>query len=168
MPKARQANLRPLVVSHGANSERKDRSRFLVEFDWVGTTDPTPVLCVPDALDALEQCEPGGWPEVMKKNRELALEARALLAAALKVELPAPDEMIGALAALPLPGAHFGAGALPGGGGFDPVQDRLWNRHRIEVPVFAWPAAGRRLIRVSAQRYNRRADYEKLAAALLE
>ncbi len=168
VPKARQAGLHPLVVSHGANSPRTDRSRFLIEFDWVGTFDPTALLAVPAALDALSQSEPGGWPEVMAKNRALALEARALLAAALKIELPAPAEMIGALAALPLPGHVAGPGALPGSGGFDPVQERLWARHRIEVPVFVWPEAGRRLIRVSAQRYNRRADYEKLAAALLD
>ncbi|MBS1148307.1 MAG: isopenicillin N-epimerase [Myxococcaceae bacterium] len=166
VPRARQAALRPLVISHGANATRTDRSRFRVEFDWTGTADPTPWLSVPQALATLEQCEPGGWPEVMEKNRALALEARALLARSLGVKVPAPEEMIGALAALPLPGREAGPGALPGSGGLDPLQNRLFEEHQIEVPVFAWPGGGQRLIRVAAQRYNRRADYERLARAL--
>ena len=166
VPKKRQAALRPLVISHGANATRTDRSRFRVEFDWPGTMDPTPWLCVPAALDALERLEPGGWPEVMRKNRALALEARAMLAAKLGVKEPAPAEMIGALAALPLPGVEAGPGALPGAGGLDPLQDRLFLEHRIEVPLFSWPGDGRRLIRIAAQRYNTMSDYARLAGAL--
>jgi isopenicillin-N epimerase len=166
VPPQRQAALRPLVISHGANAERTDRSRFRMEFDWVGTEDPTAWLSVPDALETMSHFEPGGWPGLMQRNRELVLEARALLAKALGVESPAPEEMIGSLAALPLPPMPPGPGALPGSGGFDSLQEKLWHEHRIEVPVFVWPAPGQRLIRVSAQRYNRRQDYEKLAAVL--
>ncbi len=165
VPRARQAGVRPLVISHGANATRTDRSRFRVEFDWVGTMDPSPWLCVPAALDTMERSVPGGWPEVMRLNRALAIEARTLLAAALKVDVPAPESMLGALAALVLPGHVAGGAALPGSGGFDPLQDALFHQHRIEVPVFSF--GGKRLIRISAQRYNRRADYERLAAALL-
>ena len=48
----------------------------------------------------------------------------------------------------------------------DPLQVALFERHRIEVPVPPWPAPPRRLIRISAQVYNRREDYEALARAL--
>ena len=37
---------------------------------------------------------------------------------------------------------------------------------RIEVPVMPWAPSGGRLLRVSAQLYNERADYEALCAAL--
>jgi isopenicillin-N epimerase len=103
----------------------------------------------------------------MARNRETALAARALLGKALGVEAPCPDGMLGALASLPLPD---GDGRPPDpaarGRQFDPLQDALLHRRGIEVPVMAWPAPPRRLIRISAQLYNAVADYERLADAL--
>ncbi len=157
----RRAGIHPLVVSHGARSPRTDRPRFRLEFDWTGTDDPTAYLAVPEAIRVLGAALPGGWPAVMARNRALALEARRLLGAALGVAPPCPDEMVGALAALPLPEGGPPAPPAP-----DPLQDALLERFRIEVPVIAWPAPPRRLLRVSAQLYNDAADYRRLAAAL--
>lgn len=150
----RQEGLHPAVTSHGANATRRDRSRFLLEFDWVGTDDYTPMLCVPAALRFLGRVFPGGWPELMRRNRALALEARRKLAAALAVRLPCPDEMIGTLAALPLPDGELA------------LQAHLYERHRIQVPIVPWPAAPHRLVRVSAQIYNRIEEYQQLGRAL--
>lgn len=144
----RQKGLHPPVISHGYNS-CAPRSKFLEEFDWTGTSDPTPWLCVPVVLDFFENLV--GWPALRERNRELALEARVLLAEALGVEAPAPVSMIGSLAALPLPD---GEGDL---------HQRLFDEHRIEVPVMPRRP---RLIRVSAFLYNEVADYRKLAIAL--
>jgi isopenicillin-N epimerase len=160
----RQTAIRPLAISHGANSPRTDRSRFLLEFDWAGTHDPTPYLCVPDAIRCLGSLLPGGWPAVRAANRRLALEARQTLCAAVGVAAPAPESMVGALATVPLPDGEGG----PGGRSNAPLQRALFERHRIEVPVFTWPAAPKRLIRVSAQLYNRIDQYEALAQALKE
>lgn len=163
-----QPLVRPLAISHGANAEDAGRSRFWLEFDWTGTDDPTAPLCVPAALAAVAALEPGGWAEVRQKNRALALEARALLCRALGVAAPAPDEMLGSLASVPLPVTDAVRAAPPARGGVDPFQDALWERHRIEVPVFPFPAPPARVLRLSAQRYNRLEQYARLAAVLPE
>jgi len=158
----RRRSIHPVSISHGANSMRRDRSRFLLEFDWTGTFDPTPWLSVPAALGFMRDVVDGGWPEVMRRNRELALRARDLLCATLNTEPPAPDAMIGAMAAIPLPDDPGVAAPSRYG---DPLQDALLEEHQIEVPIMPWPRPPR-ILRVSAQIYNVYADYEKLASAL--
>lgn len=161
----RRYSIRPIAISHGANSTRTDRSRYHLEFDWTGTFDPTAWLCVPESIRFVGSLVPGGWPEVMRRNRALALRGRDILAAALGAERPAPDSMLGSMAALPLPdGSATTAPSLYG----DPLQDALLESHSIEVPVVPWPKPPKRLVRISAQLYNEVSDYEKLAVALRE
>ncbi len=161
----RQQFIRPLTISHGANSARKDRSRFLIEFGWQGTCDPSACLSVPEAIRFIGGLLPGGWPEVMARNRALALAGRAILCAALGIGEPCPEEFIGSLAAVPLPDAA--PEALPRLPLNEyPLQDALRIRHGIEVPVISWPAPPRRVLRVSAQLYNSLPQYERLAAAI--
>jgi isopenicillin-N epimerase len=159
----RRAAIRPLTISHGANAARADRSRFRLEFDWTGTSDPTAWLTVPTAIDYLGSLLPGGWPALMARNRELALEARRLLCAAAGTAWPCPDQMIGSLASVILP---VGTTNDIGWRRPDPLQRRLFARWGIEVPVMSWPAAPHRLIRISAQLYNRPEHYARLAEAL--
>lgn len=158
----RQQGIRPLVISHGANSQRKDRSRFQIEFDWTGTGDVTPHLCVGEAIRYLGGLAPGGWEEIRRRNRELALQARDLVCSRLGIEIPAPDEMIGSLVALPLPDAKRPPTELF----LDPLQEELWQQDRIEIPVQYWPAFPQRLIRLSAAIYNHIDEYPRLADAL--
>jgi isopenicillin-N epimerase len=153
----RQAWVRPLTISHGATSPRTDRSRFHLEFDWTGSDDPTAYLCVAESIRFLGALLPGGWPALMAQNHALALEARDVLGQALSVEPPTPDDMIGALAALPLPDGPSVA-----------LQETLLARFGIEVPIIPWPLPPGRLVRVSCQLYNTRAQYERLATALGE
>jgi isopenicillin-N epimerase len=158
----RRDGVRPVVISHGATSRRTDRSRFLLEFDWVGTGDPTAFLSVPAAIGFMGTLLPGGWPALMGRNRALALRARDILCAALDVPPPCPDAMIGSLAAVPLPDRPDGRPRRPPLF-LDPLQEALQERTRIEVPVMAWPAPPRRLLRVSAQAYNAPDQYVRLA-----
>ncbi len=161
-----QPRIRPLIISHGANSPRTDRSRFRLEFDWTGTGDPTPYLCLPEAIRYLAAVYPGGWPELMARNRRIALAARQTLCGAVGVPPPSPDDMIGSLAAVPLPnGAHAASARTPR---TDHLQGVLFERFAIEVPVMIWPAAPKRLVRVSAHLYNAESQYERLADALEE
>ncbi len=161
----RQEGIRPLVISHGANSPRRDRSRFLIEFGWMGTGDPTAALSVPEALRFMGGILSGGWPEIMRRNRALALAGRRVLAEALGCAVPCPDEMIGALASMPLPDGVVGEPAKSPLY-LDPLQDSLLAEHGIEIPIIPWPAAPRRLIRISAQLYNSLPQYRRLAAVL--
>jgi len=157
-----QPAVRPLTISHGATAVRPGRSRFRLEFDWTGTSDPTAWLTVPKAIEYLGGLVDGGWPALMARNRALALDARRLLCAAAGTAPPCPDEMVGSLAAVRLPDGTTDVGwRRP-----DPLQARLYEGWNIEVPVMSWPAAPRRLVRISAQLYNRRAHYERLAEAL--
>lgn len=102
---AHQSQIHPLTISHGLNADRCDRSRFLLEFDWTGTDDPTAYLSVPVAIESIQSMMPGGWPAVMAHNRQTILTARQLICDRLGLPLPCPDEMIGTLASLPLPNA---------------------------------------------------------------
>jgi isopenicillin-N epimerase len=165
--KERQARIRPLTISHGASATRGDRSRFLLEFDWTGTLDPTPALCVPIAIRFLDSLLPGGLPALRERNRTLALEARTLLCRALGSAPPCPEAMLGSMASVRLPAARAAAPA-PSPFALDPLQDLLLAQHGIEVPVMSWPAPPQRLLRVSAQLYNHRAQYQRLAEALAE
>jgi isopenicillin-N epimerase len=162
----RQKLIRPLTISHGANSTRKDRSRFLLEFGWQGTFDPCAALSVPEAIRFIGAQMPGGWPEVMSRNRALVLAARKILCAALRIEAPCPENFIGSLASVPLPDATEKDWPRPP---FNesPMQEALCEKHRIEVPVIFWPRPPKRLLRVSAQLYNFLPQYDRLAGALV-
>ena len=160
-----QKFIHPLSISHGANSPRTDRSRFELEFGWTGTVDPSARLCVAESLRYLGSLLPGGWPQIMARNRELALAARDLLCRALNLAAPCPDECIGSLASVPLPDAP--ATERPAAPLYlDPLQNRLREKHGIEVPVIYWPAHPKRLLRISAQLYNSLPQYQLLAEAL--
>jgi isopenicillin-N epimerase len=162
----KQKFIRPLTISHGANSARKDRSRFLLEFGWPGTWDASAALSVPEAIRFIGSLLPGGWPEIMTRNHALALAARKILGDALAVSEPCPEEFIGSLAAVPLPDAPPEAWLrLP----FNeyPLQDALRMKHRIEVPIIPWPVPPKRWLRISAQLYNALPQYELLAKALI-
>jgi isopenicillin-N epimerase len=161
----RQKPIRPLVISHGANALRTDRSRFLLEFGWMGTADPSACLSVGEAIRFMGALLPGGWPAIRARNRALALAAREVLCAALQIEKPCPEEMIGAMASVPIP--DFTPRELAQlARNPEPLRGRLLRGFGIEVPSMPWPAAPRRLLRISAQLYNSLPQYERLATAL--
>jgi isopenicillin-N epimerase len=165
----RRARMRPLAVSHGVNDPRTDRSRFRLLFDWTGTDDPTPYLAIPAALRFVAGVHEDGWSGLMAANAAKALAARDAICTALGVPAPAPDVMLGAMAAVPLPGL------APTDAAAERLQASLYDEDRIEVPVVAFPApaalaAGEGpasvLVRVSAQAYNRPDEYTFLADRL--
>lgn len=163
----RRRDVRPAVISHGANTPLPVEQRYAVEFFWMGTDDCTPALALPAALRFLDELVPGGFAALRARNRALVLAGRKLVAEALGVPLPCPDSMIGAMASLPVPArpglpAPQAMSALA----LDPLYDALFRDHAIEVPILTCPAHPERLLRISAQAYNEIEDYERLAAAL--
>lgn len=159
----RRDRVQPTVISHGANTERPGATRLQDQFDWPGTVDFSPWLCIPTALDLFAREVPGGWEGVRARNHGFVLEARARLVEALGIEAPAPEDMLANLVALPLPGdGPEGHGAFD----LDPLHLALFERHSVEVPVFPGPVQGQRLLRVSGQLYNGDDDLDALLAGL--
>lgn len=152
----RQAGLHPLVTSHGSGQG------FHAEFDWTGTTDPSPWLCIPEALRVVDAMLPGGWPAVMAANHALAMEMRALLCERFGLAAPCPETMAGSMAALPLPAAQSGSPAAT----LDSDGLAAWFRDRgVEGWFYHHP---RPVMRLSAQRYNTLEDANRFADLLEE
>ncbi|MFZ9887405.1 MAG: aminotransferase class V-fold PLP-dependent enzyme, partial [Myxococcota bacterium] len=159
-----RTSLRPLVISHGANTPVGSSSRLHLEFDWTGTADFTPLLALPAAIEFGASLFEGGFSMLMEQNRRLALTAKVLLEERLAVTNVVPEEFVGSMAAVCLPD---GDGVRePGSRALDPLQDSLWSEFGIEVPIVPFPAWPQRLVRVSAQAYNGVTEYQRLADAL--
>ncbi len=156
--------IRPVTISHGANSRRTHKSIFLQEFDWTGTDDYTPFIMAEKAIQFLGSLYNGGISELMAKNHSMIMEAGKTLAKKAGITWDVPEEMIGSMASLPI--LPLETKSAPADRWFDPIQDSLYHRFGVEVPVIPWPSAGRRLVRISGQAYNTMADFEKLADCL--
>jgi isopenicillin-N epimerase len=169
---AKREGFRPIVLSNNAEKPKPGRSQFLTEFDYVGTTDQTAFLAIPDAIRFMSGLLRGGWSELMASNRALLLEGRRILCDALGITPPIPESMLGCLCTMPLPShapdVQARVLARPSPRGYhDAMQDILLEKWKIQVPL--WNVAGKtRVFRISAQIYNTREQYEYLARALRE
>jgi len=140
----RQRDLHPVTISHGFEQG------FCAEFDWTGTSDPTAFLALPAALAFFHRL---GGHALAERNKALASEAGALLAARLDSEVGASAEMTAGMALVRLP---VRAEAQK-------VREALLGA-AIDAPVHALGDA--LWLRLSAQAYNDLSDYERLAAML--
>lgn len=157
----KQGGFRPLVLSNDAErldtaAARTKRPRFHHEFDYAGTEDPTAKLAVADSIGFLEGLIPGGIDAIMAHNRALCLQARDTVCTAIGATPPVPDAMLGPMATITLPAGAPAPQAL---------KDRLYDRWRIQIPVWGTPG-GTTALRLSAQVYNTLGQYEYLAHAL--
>ena len=132
--------IEPLVVSW----DWDEASSWPEQNRWQGTRDPSAYLSVPAAIDFQAVHD---WPEVRRRSRALLEHARARM----PLEPLTDDfvQMLGFAVDLPEP---------------ETLTRRLFDEHRIEVPVFetshGWT------MRVSVQAYNDEADLDALVAAL--
>jgi isopenicillin-N epimerase len=161
----RRDGIHPLSISHGYGLPEEVTDRFEIEFDWPGTHDPTPYLCVPELIEFMESQMVGGWPALMRRNHTLVLEARALLCKELGLEAPCPASMLGAMATLVLPDSVEEMVAA-GPARADPLQVELFEEHGFETWLMPYPQWPQRVLRLSAQIYNDLHEYERLAKIL--
>ncbi|HLO41089.1 MAG TPA: aminotransferase class V-fold PLP-dependent enzyme [Phycisphaerales bacterium] len=176
-----QAGFRPVVLSNFAEKAKPGRSQFLTESDYIGTADHSAFLAISDALAFMGTVLSGprphasaaeiraGYDAVRKANHELVIWGRNLICRTMGVEPPAPDSMIGALTSIFLPAhdpeRHARLMARPTKY-HDALQERIVSVHRIQVPLWSVTGKPDRIIRLSAQVYNSRAQYEYLAEVL--
>jgi isopenicillin-N epimerase len=144
--------LEPLVVSWGWESEKSGPSQFVDHHEWQGTRDIAAFLAVPAAIKFMEEHD---WPEVRRACHELVHYARQAITEVTGLAPITPDssEWFSQMASFPLPVCDA-----------EPLQRRLHDEFRIEVPVVTWN--DRQFVRISAQGYNTRSDVDALLDAL--
>jgi isopenicillin-N epimerase len=123
-------------------------STFVDRIERQGTRDPAAWLAVPDAIRFQAERR---WDEVRDRCRRLAREAHRKLCGLLETEPLAPEAMVAQMATVRLPRPA------------PELADRLFTRHRIEVPVTG-PESD--LLRVSVAAYTTRDELDRLLAAL--
>lgn len=146
-----QEQVHPTVTSHGWGKG------LHAEFDWTGTDDPTGWLTAPAAI-ALHEAM--GGADHRARGHALVREGRELLARALEVDLPHPDdpELYAMMATIPL-----GLDAEVCWG----LMERLLRVHAVEVPVVPWREEA--WVRISGfPAYNRPEQFERLAEVLVQ
>jgi isopenicillin-N epimerase len=145
--------LKPLVVSWGYESEFPSGSDFVDQHEWWGTRDVSAFLSTPKAIEFQKEYK---WDEVRESCHELVADAQERIC-----------ELTGIAALHPQTGTWFrqmAAAPLPAETDVVLLKKRLYDEHRIEVPVHEWN--GNKLIRVSVQGYNTKRDIDKLIKAL--
>ena len=162
----KQSKISPLQFSHVYDKPIPKEAEWSAQFFWLGTDDYSAYLCVPAAIDYMKNLM-GDWDILQQHNRDVCLKARKHLASSLESSLPAPEEMIGALSniligpATNTNSAHFN--------NIHPIQQKLFENYKIEVPVFQFNQANPRdWVRIAVQAYNTYEQYVYLGNALKE
>jgi isopenicillin-N epimerase len=156
-----QQQLRPLVISHGANAPvDPGHSRFHQEHDWIGTFDPTPWLALPQALQLLTMAGQISLLGLMQQHHLLAQQGQTHLLAVLDAQPIAPSSLQAAMAALPLPPVHQLDGAH---------LQNLLKQKGFQVPVIPVKPhceTAKQFLRISCFAYNQVDDLTALANVL--
>jgi len=142
--------IHPTVISWGYGNG------LAAEFDLVGTRDPSPMLCTPKAIEVWKAW---GGDDIIAYNHDLVMRAARTLSEAWGSTFTTPDEMIGPMAFVPLPG-EFAERRV------DEVALRaeLLADDRIEIPIYRH--RGVLGCRVSVQIYVDDTDIALLADAI--
>ena len=179
-----QKRIQPAVVSWGGSIGGRQPG-WKDEFNWLGTRNPAAFLATADAIRFLQapvstiskalvegrDCnnESTTHEEFRHRSRWLTKDAVDELGQTLGTTPLIEDRSLqsDAMISLVLPRDRFSTNNAVGKSGRrHPLQDWLWETHRIEIPVIAW--GDEILIRISAHLYNSPADYSRLAETIRE
>jgi len=135
---------------------------FQDRFYWGGTQDVTPYLCIPKAIEVIPEITGNTWEKIMERNLSLSLKVTKMLSEILDQPLPVPPKRITNMCAIPMP--LLAQQLQPGT--FDPLQETLYHKYKIEIPVINFGIQNQRFIRFSCYVYNRFEQYIYLAEIL--
>ncbi len=146
------SQVEPMRLSWGRLPPAKP-THWTDELTWVGTRDYSPYLTLDAAIAFFSRFD---MKRLDQRNHELACYARRVISETFSTQPLTPEsrQWMGWMAAVWLPeGDHSG------------LQQRLWYRHNIEVPIVNFD--GRYLVRVSCHLYNTTRDIDLLVRALV-
>ena len=155
-------DLRPVQISHGFDPSADQQSPSAL-FDWPGTHDPTAWFAVPSALVFIQTLYPQGLDELRQRMITLRQQAESILSPFFRPVDRRNDSRVFMRAFHLPPSQHLQAGPLE----LDPLQRRLVDDYRIQVPVTYFPEYPHRVFRISVAPYNVISDYEKLLNAMV-
>ncbi len=150
--RSKQHLIEPLVISWGDEATVITGNRFLDEFQWTGTSDPSAYLSVPAAISFMQS---NNWHDVRSRCRELAQVTKNRLCELPGIQPLYPDnnDMYFQFFAVALPPCDVAE-----------VKQRLYDEFNIEVVVMEMNSQP--LLRVSVQAYNTPQDMDALIDAL--
>ena len=171
-----------VLLPWSISTESTTNSKFQTLFRYVSTHDSTPILCIPTAVGFRQQC--GGEARIYQYLKTLANEGADIIATTLATEvLQEPNLKPGevsqyrrcALATVRLPLAIDGYDCKESSpyAALSPTEvrdtinyfgERLANDYGTWIPIF--PYGGWLWVRLSAQIYLERKDFELLAVWL--
>lgn len=146
----RWETVNPLVLARSPYmTDPGSNTRFEHVFDWFETFDPSTWLTLPATIGFLKNTVHGGYKAFIHRNHVLALAARDAVCQILSVQLSTPDDLLPSMISIPLPDVrqlelH----------GVIPLQRWLHEKHQIEIPIYAWPAHPKRVMRLSVNLFN--------------
>ncbi len=144
----------PLIVSWGYNStsETTTGSRFIDLLQWTGTKDPTAALTVPTAIQFMQEHH---WDEVRSECHKLLCQAieRICDLTDMSSLYPLDSDFYSQMGIAPLPSSNLSV-----------LKVRLYDEHKIEVPLTQWQ--DKQFVRISVQGYNSQEDIDALVNAL--
>ncbi len=146
--------IEPLIVSWGYNPtpETTTGSRFIDLLQWTGTKDPTAALTVPTAIRFMQE---HNWDEVRRGCHRLLRQAIERICDLTNMPplYPLDSDFYSQMGIAPLPLSDIAV-----------LKSRLYDEHKIEVPLIQW--RDKQFVRISVQGYNTQEDIDALVNAL--